>query len=225
MKEVTPLHQILEHSQALTVAAIACQTGLTTASNELQKACDIVELRLDSLGWEQDVTTFASQCPLPLLVTARGSQEGGANELTIAQRKLAYQTLLPYASLIDIELRDFPHFIEILEEARANKVIIVGSFHDFEKTPALDELLEKITVLADIHKFALHTNDHRDLGILLELLETESLVSVMGMGPLGSAARPLMGKAGSILNYGFLGDTPTAPGQWPAELLKRTLEI
>jgi 3-dehydroquinate dehydratase len=47
----------------------------------------------------------------------------------------------------------------------------------------------------------------------------------MGMGPLGAAARPLMAEAGSLLNYGFLGTTPTAPNQWPAGLLKATLAI
>ena len=47
----------------------------------------------------------------------------------------------------------------------------------------------------------------------------------MGMGPLGAAARPLMAKSGSLLNYGYLGATPTAPDQWPAGLLKQTLSL
>ena len=47
----------------------------------------------------------------------------------------------------------------------------------------------------------------------------------MGMGPLGAAARPLMAKAGSLFNYGYLGATPTAPDQWPAQLLKKTLAL
>ena len=29
---------------------------------------------------------------------------------------------------------------------------------------------------------------------------------------------------GSVLNYGYLGQTPTAPGQWPCRLLKEAIE-
>ena len=42
----------------------------------------------------------------------------------------------------------------------------------------------------------------------------------MGMGPLGAEARPEMMKLGSILNYGFLGETATAPNQWPVAKLR-----
>ena len=45
----------------------------------------------------------------------------------------------------------------------------------------------------------------------------------MGMGPLAPASRLLAAQCGSLLNYGYLGTGSTAPGQWPARLLKEAL--
>ena len=41
-------------------------------------------------------------------------------------------------------------------------------------------------------------------------------VATMGMGPLAPVSRLLCAQCGSVLNYGYLGKTPTAPGQWDA---------
>jgi len=204
--------------------------GAIAASGDLEKApagCDVVELRLDSLGTGEKVHEFAESCPLPLLVTARGPDEGGQSEWTLKQRAEAYLSFLPYAAFLDIELRDLEECREIRQLARQRKIPVIGSFHDFETTPPLDHLLEKLDGDADIYKFALMTNSTDDVRIHLDLLKVRpsTLMSVMGMGPLGAAARPLMAKAGSVLNYGYLGSTPTAPDQWPAALLKESLSI
>ncbi|MEI7773411.1 MAG: type I 3-dehydroquinate dehydratase, partial [Verrucomicrobiota bacterium] len=47
-------------------------------------------------------------------------------------------------------------------------------------------------------------------------------LSVMGMGAYGQISRLVLGRCGSVLNYGYL-DRPQVPGQWPAELLKQRL--
>jgi len=44
--------------------------------------------------------------------------------------------------------------------------------------------------------------------------------ALMGMGPLAPVSRLLCAQYGSVLNYGYLGQTPTAPGQWSAARLK-----
>jgi 3-dehydroquinate dehydratase-1 len=107
-------------------------------------------------------------------------------------------------------------------------VLVVGSFHDFEATPSLDTLTSKLNPQrVDIHKFALMAHSLDDIKShfsLMKILSHQKL-SVMGMGPLGAAARPLMAKAGSLLNYGYLGKTPTAPNQWPAALLSDALAL
>jgi 3-dehydroquinate dehydratase I len=48
-------------------------------------------------------------------------------------------------------------------------------------------------------------------------------VATMGMGPLAAASRVRCALAGSVLNYGYLGEAPTAPGQWPAAKLRAAI--
>ncbi len=208
-------------SKALIVGAIADISALELHNFE----CDLIELRLDSLGLGAKVLEFAEITPLPLLITARGAAEGGTSDWSVGDRLAAYEQFLPYASAIDIELRDFDHFSGIIESAKTGNVLVVGSCHDFEKTPSFGTLKSKIGPTADIHKFATRIQEKADLQTHLELLDEKTPLSVMGMGPLGAAARPLMAKSGSLLNYGYLGATPTAPDQWPAGLLKQTLSL
>lgn len=214
----------LAKKKPLVVGAIAEISALAAAPG----GCEVVELRLDSLGVGPEVIRYAQQSPLPLLVTARGPAEGGQRAWTIAERAQAYQELMPYAALIDIELGDFDNLAEVVQEARRQGVVTVASFHDFAATPSLDDLARKLRGgEVDVHKFALMANTLEDIKTHLSLLETlpQHTLSVMGMGPLGAAARPLMAKAGSVLNYGYLGGTPTAPNQWPACLLSEAIAV
>lgn len=189
--------------------------------------CDLIELRLDSLGSGEDVRDYARSCPVPVLATARGEAEGGLSPWSPAERARAYRDLFPFASLIDIELRDFDELDEVISEARAQDIVVVGSYHDFEKTPSIEELIGNLDDRADLHKFALMTGSADDISSHLELIKQlgNRPFSVMGMGPMGAAARPLMAKCGSLLNYGYLGQTPTAPNQWSAKLLAETLNL
>ena len=223
MRHRDTIRDNLSHKKNLTVGAIGGKESLSAKP----EGCEIIELRLDSLGIGAETRQFAEQSPLPLLVTARGPVEGGQSQWSVQERAAAYRTMMPYAALIDIELRDFDLLAEVIMEARDAGVVIVGSFHDFDQTPPIKELLGKIDSRADIHKFALMAGSGKDIATHLSLMEelADTLLSVMGMGPLGAAARPLMAKAGSLLNYGFLGTTPTAPNQWPADLLSQTLKI
>jgi 3-dehydroquinate dehydratase-1 len=64
-----------------------------------------------------------------------------------------------------------------------------------------------------------------DLARLAEFqLEDHGLpVATMGMGPLAPVSRLLCAQCGSVFNYGFVGKTATAPGQWESALLKRAI--
>lgn len=205
----------LKNRKTLIVGAIADQASLKIPAED----CDVVELRLDSLGTGDAVISYAEKCPLPLLITARGALEGGQNDLSVAERRAMYDKMMPFAAAIDIELITHEDFFDVIQKAKDQGVIVVGSFHNFEKTPQLAELLGKISGESDIFKFATMVNEPSDLEIHRSLLANDKPLSVMGMGPLGAEARPEMIKQGSLLNYGFLGETPTAPDQWPvAEL-------
>ncbi|MGE9268200.1 MAG: type I 3-dehydroquinate dehydratase [Verrucomicrobiales bacterium] len=217
------LSTALRDRKTLTVGAVSHAAFLENPPADLSAHCDLVELRLDSLGTGPGVTNFAARSPLPLLITARGPEEGGENALTPDERREAYLKLLPHASAIDIELRDFPLLADLIETARSQNITIIGSFHDFEKTPPAEELLAKSDQNADIFKVATRVHTSADIDTHVRLLAAAPAASVMGMGPLGSASRPYLAALGSLLNYGFLGAHATAPGQWPAKLLKEAL--
>lgn len=225
MQRRDAIAKIWTQKKPLVVGAISEREFLKISPRDYENDCDLVELRLDELGFDEIVQAFAANCPLPLLITARGAAEGGANHMNLESRAQAYRALMPYASLLDIELSSFSELPEILDQARQENVVIVGSFHNFEQTPPLLELAEKDHQAADIFKVATLTRLRSDLDILADLLEKSApkLTSVMGMGILGSAARPLLARLGSVLNYGYLGSQPSAPGQWPAHLLKTIL--
>ena len=78
---------------------------------------------------------------------------------------------------------------------------------------------------ADVAKVAVTVIDPVDLTLFESLLAdmSGSPFSLMGMGPYGPVSRVLAAQHGSLLNYGYLGSEPTAPGQWPARLLKEVL--
>ena len=221
--QINPLLPRLRKKDRLAVGAIADHEALQLGAAEIEASCDVVELRLDSLGWGDEVVTFAKSCSVPLLVTARGPVEGGAKKLTVPERMEAYQTLLPYSAAIDIELRDFDPLAETVAEAKRRGVLVVGSFHNFQTTPPSEVLRTKDDARADVVKVACVAEDLDQVSRLAAFASSLSCGSVMGMGPLGSAARPLFAAAGSLLNYGFLGGVPTAPGQWPTQLLRQAI--
>jgi 3-dehydroquinate dehydratase-1 len=105
----------------------------------------------------------------------------------------------------------------------------IASFHDFAKLPD-DAVLETAaqhakSAGASGFKLAARLKRPADIARLAEfqLADHGLPVATMGMGPLAPVSRLLCAQCGSVLNYGYLGQTATAPGQWDAALLKQTL--
>jgi 3-dehydroquinate dehydratase-1 len=220
-------------TRPLTVAVIsqvdAFSAVLAVSPEERAAMGDLFELRLDLLQLDTDELREAIPAlDLPVLLTARHPAEGGQGTEAAAGRIAMLEPLLDLASLIDIELRSATDMSALMQRARKNSVGIVGSFHDFQATPG-DEILRGAIELAqtigfDAVKFATYLNGADDLIRLMKLLGPQRRLpmSVMGMGPLGRLSRLTLAKLGSLLNYGYLGDS-NAPGQWPAAKLKELL--
>lgn len=180
---------------------------------------DLVEVRADTLP-RPPLPEEIAALPFPVILTVRGQSEGGARPLADPTRLALYEELLPAAAAIDIELTSAKALAEAIAAARKKNKTIILSFHDFEETPSLPRLrrlvLRAREAGADIVKIATMTTTAADIARLLTLqAETSSPLAVMGMGPLGRAARLLFACAGSCLNYGWI-DQPLVPGQWSA---------
>jgi len=194
--------------------------------------CDLVELRLDTLGTGPDIRQFAEnqRASHPLLLTARHPDEGGSHDLSSLQRTKILTDFLPLGSLLDLELRSLPEMGVLWEEARDRGLIRISSWHDFERCPSQSELRETIAAMAEagasVAKCAFWLGCPADLQRIAESLENPPLpLALMGMGPLAPSSRLLAAHFGSVLNYGYLGEDPTAPGQWPVRLLREAISI
>lgn len=191
--------------------------------------CDIVEFRLDGLLPEitqvRDQLIQLKSSRMQTLITARCSSEGGIVELSQEQRGQLIAGLSPLANFVDIELANLEAMADTAELARSNGALVVASAHNFQKTPTSEEIRDKIKQAidlgADMFKMAVMHNDLDDMHRCAKLMQEGHPIamSLMGMGALAPVSRVLYSQLGSLLNYGFLGNEETAPGQWPAKLL------
>ncbi len=211
------------------VGAVYSRRGLQAAARLRPGAVDFVELRLDLLVSElEQVARLAPRLAIPVILTVRGSREGGANALSLATRIGMLEKFLPHAAFVDLELASVKELGSIAAAARAQKIGVILSHHDFKKTPPQKKLVALAKAAAhagaDIFKIATVTKTASDVAELLGFLHAGARLplSVMGMGRFGKVSRLLFAQAGSVLNYGFL-DQAAVPGQWPALLLKKRL--
>ncbi len=214
--------------QPLTVGAITDETVLTQRISSHD--ADVIELRLDALGAGTSVLEFAKAHSesIPLLITARDPIEGGFNNLTQEQRYEYLEALLPYAKAIDVELVNIEKYRPFIRKAKAKGIKVILSNHDFvgfDHMATIEVLAQAQAEGADVAKAAVTLKDPVDLTLFESLLADleESSFSLMGMGCYGPVSRILAAQHGSVLNYGYLGNQPTAPGQWPSPLLKQVL--
>ena len=214
----------------LVVGSFGDAESLAGATPEsLAEQCDIAEIRLD-LFFEEFKTLgnrlWQHLLPFPLLFTARCHSEGSPYDHDQDVRETLLRTALPDAALIDIEVRNVGAMSGIISEIRTREIPWIASYHDFEKLPAREELETQAENArkagASAFKAAAQLHTLNDLTELAHFLINEKNIplSTMGMGVLAPVSRLLCAQAGSILNYGYVGDKATAPGQWSARQLR-----
>lgn len=211
------------------VAAVHSPGALRRALKIRPGDVDFLEIRVDAFA--ADPAPLLKALPrlrVPLLITVRHPAEGGANRLSFARRRELFAQFLPFATLLDVELRSIVKLAATVAEARARGVRVIASDHHFKSMPPAPRLRQIIrrahAAGADICKIAALADTPAALAQLLTLFTRPQALplSVMGMGRFGKVSRLLFAQAGSVLNYGYL-DAPNASGQWAAVLLKKRL--
>lgn len=195
---------------------------------ELPSLCDILEVRLDGMAAHMDALMIELDRigNFPLLFTARSYDEGGLEDLNAAERSDLLLQVADRATWIDVELASFDQMQEAIHEIRCQDVGLVLSYHNFEHTPAEFEMqrIVDLSEEADIVKIAVKHKAVDDIARCTRILQrSDHPMAMMGMGQLAPVSRLLYAQHGSLLNYGYLSDEPTAPGQWPAGLLKQAV--
>jgi len=211
------------------VAVIASLKDFDEVLNVPAKHFDLCELRIDLLyRFPADLEALVARVPFPKIVTVRDASEGGANAIPEKTRLELFEHWLPLCDLLDVELNSLSRFSDLIREADSASKEVIVSFHDFVKTPSLEELqgmLDRCPARSNhIFKVATNVAQWSDVETLIRLVErnSESRVAAMGMGKLGKLSRLVLARLGSCLAYGSLGEA-VVPGQWPVTELARLL--
>ena len=217
----------------LVVGGFAGTDDLLAATAEsVPEQCDVTEIRLDLIAGDARPgapAPWRHLRELPLLVTARRGDEGGHGALDAETRMRLLEMALDDAACIDVEAASIDEFQSLLESVREHGLPWVASFHDFEKLPESPVLESKARLAreagAAVFKVAAWLHSPDDLARLadFQLGDHGIPVATMGMGPLAPVSRLLCAQCGSVLNYGYLGDRPTAPGQRSAGFLSQAI--
>ncbi len=224
---------LLETPQPRVVGSFGSSLDLREASaSSVRECCDIAEIRLDLLSAEDGETNpsrWAHLSEIPLLFTARRIEEGGALAIGPEARMRLLRSALDQAAWIDIEVASIREMGGLLKELAEREIPWIASYHDFNKLPATAALEDAARQAKDagaaVFKAAAKLASPADLARLadFQLADHGIPVATMGMGPLAPVSRLLCAQSGSVLNYGYLGTTATAPGQWDSALLKTAI--
>lgn len=173
----------------------------------------------------------------PLLFTFRSAKEGGEQALSvehyIALNRAAVDSGL--VDMIDLELFTGDEQVKAtVEHAHAKNVFVIMSNHDFHKTPAAEEIIQRLRKMqelgADIPKIALMPQNKADvltlLSATLEMQEryADRPIITMSMAKTGVISR-LSGEVfGSAATFGAVKKA-SAPGQISVTDLRTVLTI
>jgi 3-dehydroquinate dehydratase-1 len=191
---------------------------------------DLCELRMDLLITEQiQPHEYSKHLRFPKILTIRDPKEGGKESLSENERVKLFGKLLPHVDYIDVELRNFSLYADVIAAARSSAKQLIVSVHDFEKTPGVKQMERwsnetEVRSPDAIFKISVKLSHWEEMVRLGNFLVNQSRIRVaaMGMGPLGKISRLLFAKLGSELTYASCGE-PVVPGQWDFRTLRSIL--
>ncbi len=204
---------------------------------------DLVEWRVDWFGdvlAEDKVVAVLQELrealdDTPILFTFRTKNEGGEKEIdkTAYGELLLYVAESGYADLIDVEVFMSDETKELIADLHKTGVKIVGSNHDFTKTPPREEIISRLKKMqelgVDIPKIAVMPQDKKDVQVLMDATKemygsyADRPIVTMSMGELGKVSRVQGELFGSAITFGSVKKA-SAPGQIEVSELKHMLE-
>jgi 3-dehydroquinate dehydratase-1 len=243
--------QISARGKALPYPAI-CAPLVARTSAQLVEECvavaakkpDLIEWRVDffdAIGDAKQVIDTARQLrsaagAIPILFTRRHEREGG-EKIGMAESKVIelYRSVCEsgFIDLVDYEMDNEPEHVQALREtSRRAGLPLVMSFHDFRKTPAVDEIVQRFERAAslggDVAKVAVMPQSLDDvLALLTATSRASSSLSIplvsMAMGPLGAVTRASGFVFGSAMTFA-IGASSSAPGQMPIDDVRAVVD-
>lgn len=208
---------------------------------------DFLEIRLDMLQRPSAgiavIRRLLRRYPETLIVaTCRRKANGGEFAGSVREELEVLQTAgAAGAALLDVEIETAEAALEAVENLRRNARVIV-SYHNFERTPALAQVLRRMKkVPADLYKLATTARKPSDNLRVLSILTAgrEAPVMALAMGEMGVPSRILGPARNSAFTFAApdaapanqkrgakkLSAAPTAPGQFTACKLRNWYQV
>ena len=203
-----------------------CSDVIAVAEDCIDKGADILEFRIDALKNPEisEIKKTIEEINFPMIATNRINSEGGSFKGSEEDRFNILYECCDLVDYVDIELQSDDEYINRIHETGTKTIV---SYHDFEKTPDLNEVMyivSKEQELGDIAKVAFMPQDLEDtLTVLAVLSHCENTIAI-SMGDLGSYTRVMASKFDSPITFAA-GTDVTAPGQIDIETMKALLNM
>jgi len=193
---------------------------------ELIKGAEMAEIRIEKSGLNGHEIKKVFQSHSNLIATCR------PDGLTDLQRtELLTAAIEGGAKWIDLEVESDKSFTEpLVELAKLNNCKVIISYHNYEYTPEISDLIQIIDNChdkkADLVKLATQVNYTIDISNLLILYSYGLPILVLGMGLMGNITRVAALKMKAPFTYVSCDTEPeTAPGQIKESEMKTILNI
>jgi 3-dehydroquinate dehydratase-1 len=205
---------VVKHKICAPVFEKTVHEAFESAKICIESGADLLELRIDALKnpAPKMVINLIKDIDFPIIATNRISTEGGFFSGSERERTEILMASAKEAEYVDIELNCREDFRSQVIESSHCSII---SFHDFEKTPALNELLqvvEKENEIGDISKFAVTPQNMSDTVTVLNVLSEYPDTVAISMGEMGKYTRVVGPLLGAPFTFASV-DSTTAPGQ------------
>ena len=230
--------------------------NLNEISNSIKKVVSLnpttIEFRFDYIDDVQSLNLnllkdLLGHIPhkIPVIFTFRSLNEGGKMKIEDTKRiQIIKKLIKAQPSYLDIEINtDKRDIIELVNLASQNKVKIIFSYHDFEKTPSYEIAYNKVQgyvnkltkeyglslkkVQESLIKviFMAHSLEDNLIPLILCRVFSNNNLKIISfcMGTKGIFSRIFCVLSGSFLTYAS-SDEKTAPGQINIQLMRSLLD-
>ena len=180
-----------------------CKKVVEVARDCIDKGADVLEFRIDGLKNPDidEIKHTIKEIDFPMIATNRIEGEGGSFKGSEEDRINILYECCDLVDYVDIELQSNDEYINKIHDTGVKTIV---SYHDFEKTPGLDEItyiVEKEHELGDIAKVAFMPQDLEDTLTILAILSHFEDTIAISMGDLGSYTRIMAAKFNSPITF------------------------
>jgi len=187
---------------------------------------DFIEVRLDLLERNAEIGNLAAHTKTPIIAADRSKRpEADRQAMLLVAAKAGFK-------YVDVDLQT-PKLQNFINQAKAVGARCIVSFHDFKKTPTIQELtriLEReVSSGADVCKIVTTAEKVEDNLTLLQFIKDSPFRKkpvCFAMGALGKTSRLLSPAFGSFFTFASLDrGSETALGQMTVQEMRTAYEL